>query len=98
RPRLHSFPTRRSSDLEPYPWHQHPNVTVVMDFKLPGSGEFGSFNFDNLQWLQEKDAVKFVVKDRHDFETAVDLLNADHFGKLLRSEEHTSELQSRENL
>jgi len=78
--------TNGSRSLEPYPWHQHPNVTVVMDFKLPGSGEFGSFNFDNLQWLQEKDAVKFVVKDRHDFETAVDLLNADHFGKLLRSQ------------
>lgn len=50
-------------------------VTVVMDYKLRGSGESGKFLTENLEYLIATDAVKFVVKDRTDFDEAVDAVN-----------------------
>ena len=52
-------------------WTSEDDVTVVMDWKMPGSGEGESFNPENLKLLQPKDAVKFVCKDRDDFDVAV---------------------------
>ena len=66
-------------------WTQRKGVTTIMDWKMPGSGELNSFDINNLALLYEGDALKFVIKDRHDFETAlrslawaedVDLLNS----------------------
>jgi 7-carboxy-7-deazaguanine synthase len=54
-------------------WAMEPRTTVVMDWKMPGSEEFGSFKEENLALLQEKDAVKFVCKHREDFDTALAL-------------------------
>lgn len=54
-----------------YVWTALSQVTVVMDWKLPGSGEGSSFNVNNLIQLGSKDAIKFVVKDRHDFDIAL---------------------------
>ncbi len=51
-------------------WARTTGVTVVMDYKLPGSGESGSFNNANWRLLQKKDEVKFVCKDRADFDAA----------------------------
>lgn len=67
--------TNGSQSLHPYGWTQQEPTTVVMDWKLPGSGEFGSFNTDNLQYLREKDALKFVCKDGNDFGFALDILD-----------------------
>lgn len=53
-------------------WTQDNRVTVVMDWKLTGSGEADSFNQGNLSRLVvDKDAIKFVCKDRNDFEEAL---------------------------
>lgn len=56
-------------------WAKLHFTTVIMDYKLPGSGEYGSFLEANWQDLNRKDAVKFVCKDRHDFNTALDVLS-----------------------
>src|SRR3972149_185911 len=45
-------------------WARDSSVTVVMDYKLPGSGEYGSFLPANWSFLSPNDAVKFVCKDR----------------------------------
>jgi 7-carboxy-7-deazaguanine synthase len=57
-------------------WSTTPNATVIMDWKLPGSGE--SFTaqqqitrIDNFKnFLRPKDAIKFVCANRDDFDTA----------------------------
>lgn len=51
-------------------WAKMNYTTVVMDYKLPGSGEYGSFDDDNWKALNSKDAIKFVCKDDLDFDTA----------------------------
>ena len=60
-------------------WARQSHVTVVMDLKLPGSGEWGSFKADNLWRLQKKDAIKFVCKDRADFEEAIRIVRTNNF-------------------
>lgn len=59
-------------------WVTHSRVTVVMDIKLMGSGEGGSWTHvldENLEKLSYKDAIKFVIKDRDDFNEAVLIMN-----------------------
>jgi 7-carboxy-7-deazaguanine synthase len=43
-------------------------VSVVMDFKTPGSGEEAKNRYDNVAHLKPADQVKFVIGDRHDYE------------------------------
>ncbi len=57
--------------LKNYPWTADTSVTVVMDYKLEGSGEGGSFELENLEYLGQKDAIKFVCRDRRDFDEAL---------------------------
>jgi 7-carboxy-7-deazaguanine synthase len=54
------------------PWAFQSNVSIVMDWKLQGSGEFpdDGMRKANLLNLQAKDGVKFVVKDKDDLEEA----------------------------
>jgi 7-carboxy-7-deazaguanine synthase len=40
----------------------------IMDLKCPGSGEESKNLWSNLDYLTERDEVKFVVKDRIDYE------------------------------
>jgi len=47
---------------------------IIMDFKLPGSGEFGKFYNLNLTGLREHDTIKFVCKDDVDVEKAVEMM------------------------
>lgn len=57
----------------PFPeWVERPNVSVIMDWKLPGSGEDGYLDtrVRNLSMLTTEDAVKFVCVDKDDFDTA----------------------------
>ena len=42
----------------------------VMDIKCPSSGEVEKNNFENLQRLNMKDQLKFVIGDRNDYEFA----------------------------
>lgn len=48
-----------------------PRVVKVMDLKTPASGEEQKNRYDNIQFLNPKDQVKFVLCDRQDYEWAV---------------------------
>lgn len=50
-----------------------PAVIKVMDVKCPGSGEESRNCWDNLARLQPHDEVKFVLRDRVDYEYARDV-------------------------
>jgi 7-carboxy-7-deazaguanine synthase len=45
-------------------------VIKIVDVKCPGSGEADRNDWDNLQRLTPHDEVKFVIKDRGDYEFA----------------------------
>lgn len=47
-----------------------PRVSVVMDLKTPGSGELDKNFYENIQFLQRKDQLKFVICDRRDYDWA----------------------------
>lgn len=53
-----------------------PAVVKIVDVKCPGSGEGGTFNFDNLKALERKDEIKFVIADERDYLWARDFLGA----------------------
>ena len=58
--------TSGAFDVEPL----DPRAHKVMDLKCPGSGEEARNVWSNLDHLTERDEVKFVVKDRIDYEWA----------------------------
>jgi len=45
-------------------------VVTILDVKCPGSGEAGRMDWANLDRLRPHDEVKFVIKDRADYEYA----------------------------
>jgi 7-carboxy-7-deazaguanine synthase len=45
-------------------------VSKVMDIKTPGSGEVEKNLFENIESLNDKDQVKFVICNEHDYEWA----------------------------
>ena len=45
-----------------------PRVHKIMDLKCPGSGEEARNLWSNLDHLTESDEIKFVIKDRTDYE------------------------------
>ena len=47
-----------------------PRVSPVVDLKAPGSGESGKNRWQNLELLTPHDELKFVIKDRTDYEWA----------------------------
>jgi 7-carboxy-7-deazaguanine synthase len=51
-----------------------PAVIKIVDVKCPGSGEAGKNDWSNLGRLAPHDEVKFVVKDRADYEFARDVV------------------------
>jgi len=46
----------------------------ILDIKCPGSGESGKNNLDNLNMLNAKDQIKFVITNRIDYEFAKDII------------------------
>jgi 7-carboxy-7-deazaguanine synthase len=50
-------------------------VVTILDVKCPGSGEVEHNDWDNLGRLRPHDEVKFVVKDRSDYEFARDVID-----------------------
>ena len=50
------------------------DVVTILDVKCPGSGEVERNDWDNLDRLRPHDEVKFVVKDRADYEFARDVV------------------------
>jgi 7-carboxy-7-deazaguanine synthase len=49
-------------------------VVKIVDVKCPGSGEAANMHWPNLDLLAPHDEVKFVIKDREDYEYARDVL------------------------
>ncbi len=51
-------------------------VHVVLDVKCPGSGMAERMHWPNLQRLASRDEVKFVIKDRGDYEWAREVIRS----------------------
>ena len=49
-------------------------VVRVIDVKCPASGEAEKMHWPNLQRLRASDEIKFVIKDRADYEYARDIV------------------------
>jgi len=52
-------------------------VVKIVDVKCPDSGESGKFNMANLEAMDAKDEIKFVIASRRDYEFARDF-SAEH--------------------
>lgn len=50
-------------------------VVKILDVKCPGSGEAGKFCFENLDALERKDQIKFVILDENDYRFAREFLD-----------------------
>jgi len=55
-----------------------PRVTIIMDLKAPGSGMMKKNRMENLDYLKPADEVKFVLRDRADYEWMRDLITREH--------------------
>src|SRR5207247_5953440 len=90
-PRVHSFPTRRSSALLDMPWWLCAARAFRRGFSVPGQLPEGC---DYSAWLRLRDewrlAVRIWWKRRSEPEREHEIISQHG-----RSEEHTSELQSR---
>ena len=68
------------------------DVLKIVDVKCPGSGEADKNDWTNLDALAPHDEVKFVIKDRADYEFARDVIArhelADRAGAVLMSPVH----------
>lgn len=51
-----------------------PRVVKILDIKCPGSGMVHKNQWANLSYLASDDEVKFVVKDREDFDWALGII------------------------
>jgi 7-carboxy-7-deazaguanine synthase len=56
-------------------------VVTVLDVKCPGSGEAHRNDWNNLARLRPHDEVKFVIKDRADYEYARDVITKYRLGE-----------------
>jgi 7-carboxy-7-deazaguanine synthase len=57
------------------------SVVTIVDVKCPGSGEVDKVDWKNLERLRPHDEVKFVVKDRADYEFARDVIRKHSLAK-----------------
>jgi len=71
--------TSGSEDIAPL----DPRVHIIMDLKCPGSGEVERNRWENLDHLTATDEVKFVVKDRTDYEWAREVIRERELGARL---------------
>lgn len=49
-------------------------VVTVMDLKAPGSGEEQKNIYENINYLDAKDQIKFVIKDRTDYHWSLSII------------------------
>jgi 7-carboxy-7-deazaguanine synthase len=52
-----------------------PRAIKILDVKLPGSGESHRNYWANLERLNPRDEIKFVIKDRADFDYALEVID-----------------------
>ena len=62
--------TSGAIDISPVDKRAH----VILDVKCPGSGMTERVNWENLRHVTGKDEVKFVIKDRADYDWACSIL------------------------
>ena len=62
--------TSGAIDISPVDKRAH----VILDVKCPGSKMTERMYWKNIDYLREKDEVKFVIKDRQDFEWAAEVV------------------------
>ncbi|MEO8482819.1 MAG: radical SAM protein [Acidobacteriota bacterium] len=55
-------------------------VAAIVDVKCPGSGEAAAMHWPNLDQLSSRDEVKFVIRDRVDFDYACDVVRRHDLG------------------
>jgi 7-carboxy-7-deazaguanine synthase len=55
-------------------------VVTILDVKCPGSGEADRNDWSNLDRLRPHDEVKFVIKDRADYEFAREVIRRHDLG------------------
>lgn len=58
-----------------------PRAIVIMDIKCPGSGMTKAMRWDNLEALKPMDEIKFVIKDRPDYEWAATIVTRHDLGR-----------------
>jgi 7-carboxy-7-deazaguanine synthase len=56
-------------------------VITILDVKCPGSGESHRNDWTNLERARPHDEVKFVIKDRIDYEYARDVVTTHDLGR-----------------
>jgi 7-carboxy-7-deazaguanine synthase len=56
-------------------------VVTILDIKCPGSGEADKTDWENLARLRRHDEVKFVIKNRADYEYARDAIARHHLAQ-----------------
>ena len=49
-------------------------ISRIMDIKTPGSGEESKNKYENIQHLNQKDEVKFVLCDRNDYDWSKNII------------------------
>ena len=59
-------------------------VVKIVDVKCPDSGEGGTFLLDNLNAVDSKDEVKFVIASRRDYEFARDFSTEHNLARRVR--------------
>jgi 7-carboxy-7-deazaguanine synthase len=55
-----------------------PRVHKIVDFKCPSSGMEAHNLYENVDYLTERDEVKFIVTDRRDFDWSCDIIRRYH--------------------
>src|SRR5690606_41131244 len=93
-PDLHSFPTRRSSDLRPDRFILTPGQKAVADFSACLNNDRFLNNDEVSVSYKSNDPSVVKVDDKGN----ITAIKPGVATVTVRSEEHTSELQSRENL
>ncbi len=51
------------------------NLTISLDIKCPSSNMAEKMNFKNLKFLRKKDQLKFVIKNKNDYNYAKEILD-----------------------
>src|SRR5690606_42061045 len=92
---LHSFPTRRSSDLKMAEAFEKAAIVGEVREVLQGMGDEREL-VERLSQLPYYEISEIILAVEQDLQ--VKLVSLLPVGVAARSEEHTSELQSRENL
>lgn len=68
--------TNGSKSIQPV----HPECIKIIDIKCPSSNESDSFLKENIDFLSDRDEIKFVIGSRNDYEFAKSVIENDLSG------------------